>query len=193
LSSAAIVCDKLFVRLRALRAFVLQLARDRSERAMTIREAVEADVPLIADLIRELADYERLLHEVRLTEEGLRDALFGERRYAEVVIAEVDGAPAGFALYFHNFSTFLGRPGIYLEDLFVRQAYRGAGIGTALLRHLARLAGERDCGRLEWAVLDWNTRAIDFYLGLGARPAAGWSVYRLEGDALDRLAAADRT
>ena len=154
-----------------------------------LREAVESDLPLIASLIRELADYERLLHEVRLTEAGLRDALFGERRYAEVVIAEAgDGEPAGFALFFHNFSTFLGRPGIYLEDLFVRPPYRGAGIGKALLRHLARLAEERGCGRLEWAVLDWNAPAIEFYLGLCARPAAGWNVYRLEGEALGRLA-----
>ena len=126
---------------------------------------------------------------MRLTEAGLRDALFGERRYAEVVIAEAgDGEPAGFALFFHNFSTFLGRPGIYLEDLFVRPPYRGAGIGKALLRHLARLAEERGCGRLEWAVLDWNAPAIEFYLGLGARPAVGWNVYRLEGEALGRLA-----
>ena len=154
-----------------------------------IRAAVESDVRLIASLIRELADYERLLHEVRLTEEGLRDALFGARRYAEVAIAEVGpDEPAGFALFFHNFSTFLGRPGIYLEDLFVRPQYRGAGIGKGLLRHLARLAAERDCGRLEWAVLDWNAPAIGFYLGLGARPAAGWNVYRLEGEALERLA-----
>jgi GNAT superfamily N-acetyltransferase len=154
-----------------------------------IRDAVESDVPLIASLIRELADYERMLHEVRLTEPGLRDALFGDRRYAEVVIAEVAGGePAGFALFFHNFSTFLGRPGIYLEDLFVRPPYRGAGIGKALLRHLARLAEARGCGRLEWAVLDWNAAAIGFYLGLGARPAAGWNVYRLEGEALGRLA-----
>src|SRR5215472_16298226 len=121
-----------------------------------IREAVEPDLPLIVSLIRELADYERLLHEVRLTEACLRDALFGARRYAEVAIAEVaPDEPAGFALFFHNFSTFLGRPGIYMEDLFVRPRYRGAGIGTALLVHLARLAGERGCGRLEWAVLDW--------------------------------------
>lgn len=157
---------------------------------LRIREAVESDVPLIASLIRELADYERLLHEVRVTDGGLRDALFGARPYAEVAIAEVGpGEPAGFALFFHNFSTFLGRPGIYLEDLFVRPAYRGAGIGKALLRHLARLAEDRGCGRLEWAVLDWNASAIGFYLGLGARPAAGWSVYRLEGEALGRLAA----
>jgi GNAT superfamily N-acetyltransferase len=154
-----------------------------------IRDAVESDLPLIASLIRELADYEQLLTEVRLTEDGLRDALFGTRRYAEVAIAEVGpDEPAGFALFFHNFSTFLGRPGIYLEDLFVRPQYRSAGIGKALLRHLARLAVERSCGRLEWAVLDWNAPAIGFYLGLGARPAAGWSVYRLEGEALERLA-----
>ena len=154
-----------------------------------IREAVDADVPLIASLIRELADYERLLHEVRLSEDVLRDALFGERRYAEVAIAEVGGETAGFALFFHNFSTFLGRPGIYLEDLFVRPPFRGAGVGRLLLRHLARLAEARGCGRLEWAVLDWNERAIGFYRGLGARPASGWSVYRLDGDALGRLAA----
>jgi GNAT superfamily N-acetyltransferase len=154
-----------------------------------IREAVESDVPLIASLIRELADYEGLLQEVRLTEAGLRDALFGDRRYAEVVIAEVDGGqPAGFALFFHSFSTFLGRPGIYLEDLFVRPEHRGAGIGKALLRHLARLAEARGCGRLEWAVLDWNAPAIGFYLGLGARPTTGWNVYRLDGEALGRLA-----
>ncbi len=159
--------------------------------AFAIREAVEADVPLIASLVHELAEYERLLQEVRLTEPGLRDALFGERRYAEVAIAELtSGEPAGFALYFHNFSTFLGRPGIYLEDLFVRPEHRGLGVGKALLRHLARLARERGCGRLEWAVLDWNADAVGFYLGLGARPASGWSVYRLEGEALGRLAAA---
>ena len=156
--------------------------------AFRIREAVEADLPLIASLIRELADYERLLHEVTLTEDGLRDALFGERPYAEVAIAELEGGePAGFALYFHNFSTFLGRPGIYLEDLFVRPQHRAMGIGQALLRHLGRLAAERGCGRLEWAVLDWNEAAIGFYRGLGARPVEGWSVYRLDGEALERL------
>lgn len=155
-----------------------------------IREAVEADLPLIASLIRELAEYERLLDQVTLTDAGLRDALFGERPYAEVAIAELDdGEPAGFALYFHNFSTFLGRPGIYLEDLFVRPRHRAAGIGRALLRHLARLAAERGCGRLEWAVLDWNEAAIGFYRSLGARPVEGWSVYRLDGEALARLGA----
>lgn len=160
---------------------------------MRLRPAVEADVPLVASLIRELAEYERLLDQVTLTEPGLRAALFGERRYAEVVIAEEGrdgGEPMGFALFFHNFSTFLGRPGIYLEDLFVRPRYRGAGVGRALLRHLAGLAVERGCGRLEWAVLDWNESAIGFYGGLGARPVEGWSIYRLEGEALSRLGSA---
>jgi len=146
-------------------------------------------VPLIASLIRELAEYERLLQEVVLTEAGLREALFGERRHVEVLIAEVaPGEAAGFALFFHNFSTFLGRPGIYLEDLFVRPAHRAQGVGRALLRHLARLAEERGCGRLEWAVLDWNEPAISFYRRMGAAPTAGWSVYRLDGPALARLA-----
>ena len=158
--------------------------------AVRIRPAVEADVPLVASLIRELAEYERLLHEVRLTEERLRAALFGERPYAEVAIAEdADGEPAGFALYFHNFSTFLAQPGIYLEDLFVRPAHRGAGAGRALLEHLARLAVERGCGRLEWAVLDWNEPAIGFYRRLGARPNDDWTIFRLTGEALERLAA----
>jgi GNAT superfamily N-acetyltransferase len=156
----------------------------------TIREAVEADVPLVASLIRELAEYEKLLQEVKLTEDGLRAALFGQRRGAEVAIAERhDGEPLGFALFFHNFSTFLGLPGIYLEDLFVRPQHRGSGVGRALLQHLARLAQERGCGRLEWAVLDWNEAAIGFYLHIGARPTTGWSVYRLEGEALERLSA----
>jgi GNAT superfamily N-acetyltransferase len=150
-------------------------------------------VPLVASLIRELAEYERLLAEVTATEEGLRRALFGERRYAEVAIAEEDredaGAePLGFALFFHNFSTFLGRPGIYLEDLYVRPPHRARGVGRALLRHLATLAEERGCGRLEWAVLDWNEAAIGFYRKLGAHPTTGWTVYRLEGAALARLA-----
>jgi GNAT superfamily N-acetyltransferase len=155
-----------------------------------IREAVEADVPLIASLVRGLAEYERLLDEVTLTEEGLRQALFGPHRYAEVLIAEAEGGePAGFALYWYTFSTFLGRPGIYLEDLFVRPEHRAAGIGRALLGRLGRLAAERGCGRLEWAVLDWNEAALRFYRRLGARPVEGWSVYRLDGEALARLGA----
>jgi len=157
---------------------------------LRIREAAELDVPLIATLIRELAEYERLLDKVRMTEERLRSALFGPRRYAEVAIAEDQtGQALGFALFFHNFSTFLGLPGIYLEDLFVRPAHRGLGVGRALLQHLARLARDRNCGRLEWSVLDWNETAIGFYRRLGAQANDGWTVYRLEGRALEDLAA----
>ena len=155
-----------------------------------IRDAAEADVPLIATLIRELAEYERLLDSVSMTEERLRSALFGPHRYAEVAIAEDEkGEALGFALFFHNFSTFLGLPGIYLEDLFVRPAHRGLGVGRALLQHLARLTRARNCGRLEWSVLDWNETAIGFYRRLGARPNDGWTVYRLDGEALALLAA----
>ena len=157
---------------------------------LRIREAAEPDVPLIATLIRELAEYERLLDNVRMTEERLRSALFGPHRYAEVTIAEDHtGEAVGFALFFHNFSTFLGLPGIYLEDLFVRPAHRGLGVGRALLGYLARLARDRNCGRLEWSVLDWNETAIGFYRRLGAQPNDGWTVYRLEGEALEDLAA----
>jgi GNAT superfamily N-acetyltransferase len=153
-----------------------------------IREATEEDVPLILSLIRELAEYEKLSDEVVATEDGLRDSLFGERRYAEVLIAEHDGAPAGFALFFHNFSTFLGKPGIYLEDLYVKPAFRGSGIGKKLLVHLASLAKRRGCGRLEWWVLDWNEPSIGFYKKLGAVPMDDWTVYRVSGLALEDLA-----
>jgi len=154
-----------------------------------IREAIELDVPLVASLIRELAEYEQLVHEVRMTEDRLGSALFGPHRYAEVAIAEDGtGEPLGFALFFHSFSTFLGLPGIYLEDLFVRPAHRGLGVGRALLQHLARVARQRGCGRLEWSVLDWNEPAIGFYRRLGARANDGWTVYRLDGDALEQLA-----
>jgi GNAT superfamily N-acetyltransferase len=154
-----------------------------------IRPAVEADVPLILRFIRELADYERLLHEVVATEDRLRDTLFGARPAAEVVIAEdADAEPLGFALFFHNYSTFLAQPGIYLEDLYVRPEARGRGAGRALLAHLARLAKERGCGRLEWWVLDWNESAIRFYRSLGAQPMSDWTVFRLTGDDLARLA-----
>jgi GNAT superfamily N-acetyltransferase len=156
---------------------------------MTLRPATIDDVPQILAFIRALAEYERLLHAVVATEDGLRLALFGPRPHAEVVIAEDGGAPVGFALFFHTFSTFLGQPGIYLEDLFVVPEARGHGVGRALLAHLARLAGERGCGRVEWAVLDWNAPAIRFYEGLGARPNAEWTVYRLTGDPLTALAA----
>lgn len=156
--------------------------------ALFIRAAAPADVPVIRTLIEGLADFERLRHECQATDALLQAALFGERPSAEVVIAEWDGEVAGFALFFHNFSTFLARPGLYLEDLFVQPVYRGHGIGTALLRHLAQLAVARGCGRLEWSVLDWNVDAIRFYKRLGARPQADWTVHRVTGEALNRLA-----
>ena len=156
---------------------------------LRIRTAERSDVPLIADLIRGLARYERLEDEVTMTEEKLDRALFGERPYAETLIAEDHaGKAVGFALFFHNFSTFLAQPGIYLEDLFVLPEQRGAGIGRALLERLAQIAVERGCGRLEWAVLDWNVDAIRFYQRLGAKPNADWTVYRLTGDRLRALA-----
>lgn len=159
---------------------------------LSIRPATPADLPLIAALIRELADYEKLAHEVRFDEAVLAAKLFGVRPYAEVVIGELSGIPQGFALFFHNFSTFEGRPGIYLEDLFVRPAARGSGLGKALLSHLAALAVERDCARLEWSVLDWNAPAIGFYQALGARSMDEWTVMRVDGAALERLGAAGR-
>ncbi|HSL00008.1 MAG TPA: GNAT family N-acetyltransferase [Rubrobacteraceae bacterium] len=154
---------------------------------LQIRPATEADAPLILALIRELAEYERLSHEVVATEELLRDSLFGERPVAEVVIAQRGDAPAAFALFFHNFSTFLGRPGIYLEDLYVRPEFRGEGIGRQILVYLARLAKDRGCGRLEWWVLDWNETAVRFYESLGAVPMDDWTVYRVSGKALEEL------
>lgn len=157
----------------------------------TLRPATPDDVPLIRELIEGLAEYERLRHECVATDAGLRDTLFGTRPFAEVVIAEWDALPVGFALFFHNYSTFLARPGIYLEDLFVRPAMRGHGIGKALLRHLAQLAVARGCGRLEWSVLDWNDDAIGFYRKLGARAQDDWTVYRVTGDALTQLASGE--
>ena len=158
----------------------------------SIRPATRADLPLIAALIRELADYEKLAHEVRFDEAVLGDHLFGPRPMAEVIIGEVDGVAQGFALFFHNFSTFEGRPGIYLEDLFVRPEARGGGLGKALLAHLARLAVERGCARLEWWVLDWNEPAIGFYRKLGARPMDEWTTMRIDGPALAQLGATAR-
>ncbi|HSS61141.1 MAG TPA: GNAT family N-acetyltransferase [Candidatus Limnocylindrales bacterium] len=155
---------------------------------LRIRFGELADVPLIAELIRGLARYERLEDQVVMTEEKLTDSLFGERPYAETLIAEDDGQPAGFALFFHNYSTFLAQPGIYLEDLFVVPEKRGAGIGRALLARLAQIAVERNCGRLEWSVLDWNKDAIGFYERLGAKPNSEWTVYRLSGEPLRALA-----
>ena len=153
-----------------------------------IVSATERDTPAIVSLIKGLAEYERLAHEVEATEEGVRDALFGDWPVAEVVLAYVGADLAGFALFFHNFSTFLGRRGLYLEDLFVLPAFRHRGVGRRLLSHLARLAIERKCGRMEWSVLDWNESAIRFYRSIGAVPMDDWTVYRLGGDALDRLA-----
>lgn len=160
---------------------------------LSLRPATPADVPLVLELIEGLAEYERLRHECHATAELLHRALFGERPYAEVVIAERDRVAAGFALFFHNFSTFLTRPGIYLEDLFVRPEHRGHGVGRALLQYLATLALQRGCGRLEWAVLDWNESAIGFYRKLGAVPQDEWTVFRVSGDALTRLAATQFT
>jgi GNAT superfamily N-acetyltransferase len=153
-----------------------------------IRPATEADLPLVLELIEGLAEYERLRHECRATIPLLRESLFGARPAAEVLIAEHEGEPAGFALFFHNYSTFLAQRGIYLEDLFVKPEHRGRGIGHALLVRLAQIAVERDCGRLEWAVLDWNESAIGFYQRLGAKPMVDWTVFRLTDQALARLA-----
>jgi GNAT superfamily N-acetyltransferase len=158
---------------------------------VSIRPATADDVPLIRQLIAELADYERLAHAAVATEDGLRAHLFGPHPSAEVLIGEVDGQPAGFALYFHTFSTFLGQRGLYLEDLFVRPAFRGAGLGRHLMAALARIAMQRDCGRFEWSVLDWNAPAIGFYRRLGAVGLDEWTVQRLEGDALRALASHD--
>ena len=156
---------------------------------VTIRPAVADDLPLIATLIHELAEYEKLAREVHFDEATLGRNLFGPHAFAEVVIAELDGEPQGFALFFHNFSTFEGRPGIYLEDLFVRPVARGASLGKALLAHLAGIAIERGCARLEWSVLDWNAPAIGFYRSLGARPMEGWTTMRVDGAALSDLSA----
>jgi GNAT superfamily N-acetyltransferase len=152
-----------------------------------IRPAQPADVPAIHGLIRALAEYERMLDRVVLTTEGLHEHMFGPRPYVEALIAKEEERVIGFALFFHNYSTFLGRPGIYLEDLFVLPEHRGQGHGKALLRALARLALERGCGRMEWSVLNWNEPSIEFYRSLGAVPMNDWSVYRLAGEALARL------
>lgn len=157
---------------------------------LTFRFADITDCGLILDFIKELAEYEKMLHEVIATEELLKEWIF-EKKKAEVIFAVKDGHEVGFALFFHNFSTFLGRSGIYLEDLFVKSEYRGLGYGKALLRQLARIAVERGCGRLEWWCLDWNKPSIDFYLSLGATPMDDWTVYRMTGEALHDLAVID--
>ena len=158
------------------------------EAAFRIDPAVEADAPLILDLIRDLAEYEKLSDQVTATEADIARSLFGDPPRAEAAIARLDGEAIGFALFFHNYSTFLGRPGLYLEDLYVRPAYRGRGFGRRLLVHLARIAVDRGCGRFEWSVLDWNAPAIAAYRRAGAVPLDDWTVYRLTGDALKRLA-----
>lgn len=155
---------------------------------LSLKMATEQDVPIILSFIKALAEYERLADAVIATEDGLRQTLFGPRPYAECVIARWQGQPAGFALFFHNYSTFLGRPGIYLEDLFVKPELRGQGVGRALLQFLARLTQERNCGRLEWSVLDWNESAIGFYKSLGAVPLDEWTIFRVKDEALSRLA-----
>ncbi len=156
--------------------------------SLAIRPATSADVSTVASLIRALSRYEKLDHQVTLTEEKLRESMFGPRPYAEAILAEEDGEAVGFALFFHNYSTFLAQPGLYLEDLYVDESQRGKGVGKALLVELARIAVDRHCGRMEWAVLDWNVDAIGFYEKLGATPNSEWTVYRLTGDSLKRLA-----
>jgi len=153
-----------------------------------LRTATERDVPLILSFIKELAEYERLSHKVVATEQLLRASLFGERPAAEVVMGDYGDEPAGFALFFHNFSTFLGRPGIYLEDLYVTPSLRGRGVGRAMLAYLAKLAKKRACGRLEWSVLDWNAPAIKLYKSIGATPMDDWTVFRVTEETLHGLA-----
>ena len=161
----------------------------RSE-GFTIRHAVEQDVPLILSFVEELAAYEKLSHEVKATEEDFRQYLFGEKPFAEVIIGEYHSEPAGYALFFHNFSTFTGKPGIYLEDLYVKKEERGKGFGKSLLSYLARLAVDRKCSRYEWAVLDWNKPSIDFYESFGATLMKEWIITRVTGENLLKLASA---
>ena len=156
--------------------------------SFTIRKATENDIPTILHLITQLAVYEKLEHEVVATEETLKQTIFVQN-YAEVIIGEEDGQPVGFALFFHNYSTFLSKPGIYLEDLFVEVEHRGKGYGKKLLAELAKIAKERNCGRLEWSVLNWNTPSIEFYKSLGAKPMDEWTVYRMTEQEINNLAA----
>jgi GNAT superfamily N-acetyltransferase len=154
---------------------------------LTLRFAKEDDVPVILEFIKELADYEKLSHEVVATEEKLKKSLFAENSFAEVIIAEYLTKPVGFCLFFHNYSTFLGRPGIYIEDIYIRLEHRGLGFGKSILTYLAKLALERDCGRIEWSVLDWNINALNFYNDLGASAMDGWTVYRIANESLIKL------
>lgn len=155
---------------------------NKTDYGLTIRKATEEDIPLIFTLTKELAEFENLTHELTADEDSFRESLFGVRRYAEVLIAELNGAAAGQALFFHNFSTFKGRPGIYLEDIYVRPSFRGKGIGKKLMEEVIAIARERKCKRVEWVVLDWNKRAIDFYKSRGAEPLDEWTVFRLTDD-----------
>lgn len=158
------------------------------ENQITLRFAEEKDIPTILNFIKALAEYEKLSHEVAATEEKLKKTLFGINRFAEVVIADYENQPAGFMLFFHNYSTFLGKPGIYLEDLFVKPELRGKGIGKILLSYLGKIAVERDCGRIEWSVLDWNEPSIQFYKNIGAVPMDEWTVFRVTGSGIAKLA-----
>lgn len=164
----------------------------QSNSKVQIRKASADDAEVILSFIKALAEYEKLSHEVVATPQKLRETLFGEKSYAEVLILEENGTPAAFALFFHNYSTFLAKPGIYLEDLFVHPEFRGKGFGKKLLLKLAELAVDRDCGRLEWSVLDWNTPALDFYKSLGAVPQSEWTAQRVTGETLKRLAEQSR-
>lgn len=168
------------------------MSSDRDPVRFSIRPAQIQDCGLILDLVKELAEYEKLTHEVKATVEDYEQQLFGDRPCAEVLIGQEGSTPVGFALFFHNFSTFLGRPGIYLEDLFVRPPYRGRGYGKALLSHLGKIALERGCGRVEWSVLDWNAPAIEFYRSLGARQLKEWLINRIDGDGIRDLAEASK-
>ena len=161
-----------------------------SRKDLRIRVAGKEDVPLVLEFIKKLARYERLSHEVTVTEEILRENLFEGRRVAEAILAEHQQIAVGFALYFHNFSTFIGQAGIFIEDLYVDELCRGRGFGRALFLYIARLARERGCGRVEWSVLDWNRPAIQFYESLEAKPQSGWTTYRLAGEALQKLSEA---
>lgn len=154
---------------------------------ITTRPALESDVPTLLELILELAAYEKLSHEVVATAENLRETLFGANRYAEALMGCVDGVPVGMAIYFHNYSTFLAKPGLHLEDLYVKPAHRGCGLGKALITAVARIAIERGCGRYEWTVLDWNQPAIDFYHSLGAEMKGDWRIMRVTGEALQKM------
>jgi Acetyltransferases len=159
----------------------------KKDNNLKIKKANSRDVPLILSLIKELAEYEKLTHEVVAGEKDLRSNLFGPKKFAEVLLGYYDNEPAGMAIFFHNFSTFEGKPGIYLEDLFVKPEFRGKGIGKALLLKLIRIAGKRKCGRVEWAVLDWNQPAIDFYTKLGAEPMDSWKIFRLTRDKIQKI------